>query len=73
MNVKLKIEIMKEFEVELKKTSYFTICVDAIDEDDANEKAIDMVCEDPHCYELDNDPDMYEVEGVTEMKEVIHG
>ena len=73
MNVKLKIEIMKEFEVELKKTSYFTICVDAIDEDDANEKAIDMVCEDPRCYELGNDADdMYEVESVTEMKEVSH-
>ena len=58
---------MKEFEVELKKTLYFTICVDAINEDDANEKAIDMAIEHFYTPQLDNDPEMYEVESVREL------
>ena len=64
---------MKKFEVEFKKISYFTIYVDAIDEDDAEEKAMDAACEEIRSYELDNDPDMYEVNCVAEMKEVSHG
>tara|TARA_R110002020_G_scaffold249110_1_gene463023 strand:- start:306 stop:497 length:192 start_codon:yes stop_codon:yes gene_type:complete len=58
---------MKEFKVKFYRRSYFTIYLNAIDEDDANEKAIDMACEDPHRYELDNGTDEIELISVSEL------
>ena len=55
---------MKKFEVELSKTVYVTYHVEALDEDDAEEKALERALED---YGSSRNDD-YEVSDVTEEK-----
>ena len=65
MNVKLKVEIMKEFKVVLKKTVYPSYYVEATNKKDAEKLAFEMALEE---YDY-NEVDMYEV---IENKETSH-
>ena len=61
---------MRKFEVELRKTVYITYHdVEALDEDDAEEKALERALEDYGSSRGDD----YEVSDVSEEKEVSHG
>ena len=53
---------MKKFEVELCKTVYVTYHVEALDDDDAEEKAVEMALEE----NSNNEVDMYELSYVEE-------
>ena len=61
---------MRKFEVELSKTVYITYHVEALDEDDAGEKALEMADED--AYDSSYFIFDYELCDVTEEKEVSH-